>query len=56
MIEAVIEFGTKMTRLYAREVPRDNEELTLAIRYVLDPEMAFYRQYGTITIPAGTIV
>ena len=56
MIEAVIELGTKMAVYFAREIPNDNEAFTFAMRYVLDPEMTFYRQFGVTDSSPSSIV
>jgi len=56
MIDTLIELYTKMTKLFVKEIPYDNEEYTSLMRYILDPDMAFYRQYGIVSVTASQIV
>ena len=56
MVDAIFNFCGKMTKLFVREIDNDNEEYTFAMRYVLDPEMAFYRQFGVKQVESNTIV
>ena len=46
MVDAISCFCLKTTKLFAREIDNDNEELAFVMRYVLDPNMAFYRHLG----------
>ena len=41
-----MELALKMTRLFVQELDRDNEDYTRRMRYVLDPDMSFYREFG----------
>ncbi len=47
MVDAVCAFCVRLGKLFVQEIDHDNEELAFAMRYVLDPNMTFYRQLGT---------
>ena len=56
MVEAILDLCLKMTKLFAREINNDNEDYASAMRYVLDPEMSFYRYFGTKDVTLSTRV
>lgn len=45
-----------MVLLFLKEIDNDNEDYARRMRTVLDPDMAFYRDYGNIRVDSRTLV
>ncbi len=56
MPEVVKLLSLKMALLFARMIESDNQEFTQRMRYVLDPGMSFYREYGLKPVENFTLV
>ena len=56
MIKEIIELGMKITTFFVDKLLNDHEHLSYIMRYVFDPEMSFYKNFGVVNINPTSIV
>ncbi len=56
MVETIRSLCTKMTQAFVTEIGNDNVDYAQRMRYVLDPGMSFYREFGVKLVDNYTLV